>query len=514
LTRDLGDFQTPPALVEAVLKSLAFTDRSWERVLEPTCGQGNFIAGILELAPPPREIQGIELQDIHVQQARKIAEKSSSTHVSIIKANLFDLDLRRDLRWRSNGPLLVVGNPPWVTNSELGALGSDNVPEKTNLKGLRGIDAITGGANFDIAEYIWLKLIDELSFERPTIALLCKTSVARNVLQFASQNSLPISSAWMHRIDAKKWFGAAVDACLFCVKVGQGENSYVARVYRSLESTEPESIIGIANGKLVADIAAYKRSAFADGVSPITWRQGLKHDAASVMELRLNASGELKNKLGETVAVEPDYIYPLLKSSDLFRLDKVTPHRYVIVTQRRLGEDTYRLKREAPRLWAYLTSHSDAFERRRSSIYRNKPPFSLFGIGDYSFSLYKVAISGMYKEPRFRLIPPIEGRPVMLDDTCYFSACDSPEQAALIAALLNDPICLDLVRSMVFWDSKRPITKRLLQRLDLTALLGQVDHQSIVSRAETILDRIGKPKSEQEAGWPPLEDLLVGASER
>ena len=36
------------------------------------------------------------------------------------------------------------------------------------------------------------------------------------------------------------------------------------------------------------------------------------------------------------------------------------------------------------------------------------------------------------------------GRPVMLDDTCYFLACESPEQAALVAALLNDPIALDL----------------------------------------------------------------------
>src|SRR5438105_329350 len=93
--------------------------------------------------------------------------------------------------WHPTGPLLVVGNPPWVTNAELGTLGSNNLPHKKNLKGLRGIEARTGGSNFDIAEYIWLKLIQELASEQPTIALLCKASVARNVLQFAFDTKLP-----------------------------------------------------------------------------------------------------------------------------------------------------------------------------------------------------------------------------------------------------------------------------------------------------------------------------------
>src|SRR5207302_7770979 len=115
------------------------------------------------------------------------------TRIIIKEANIFDLNFHTDLEWSETGPLLVVGNPPWVTNSELGTLGSDNLPQKTNIKGLRGIEARTGGSNFDIAEYIWLKLIRELASERPRIALLCKTSVARNVLQFAFDTNLPIT---------------------------------------------------------------------------------------------------------------------------------------------------------------------------------------------------------------------------------------------------------------------------------------------------------------------------------
>ena len=129
-----------------------------------------------------------------------------------------------------NGNLLVIGNPPWVTNSQLGRLGSNNLPIKTNFKGLKGIEALTGYSNFDITEYIWIKLIQELVYEKPTIALLCKTSVARNVLQFAFDAQLKISNASIRSIDAKKWFKASVSACLFCLDVTGSDQTIVIKL--------------------------------------------------------------------------------------------------------------------------------------------------------------------------------------------------------------------------------------------------------------------------------------------
>lgn len=495
-SRDLGDFQTPPALVAGVLKCLGPIGKKWTRVLEPTCGHGNFIRGLLDSSTPPAEIQAIELQDSHLQIARGISQDSVTNRVAVKQANVFDLDLRCDVPWSNTGPLLIVGNPPWVTNAELGALGSSNLPGKTNLKGLRGVEALTGSSNFDIAEYIWLKLIRELAPEQPTIALLCKTAVARNVLQFAFEAALPITRAFIRRIDAKKWFGASVDACLFCVEVGSGERRYEAAVFPDLYAEEPESTMGFVNKRLVANVEVHKRSAFADGVCPVTWRQGLKHDAAPVMELGYDDSECLRNKLGEVVDVEPEYVYPLLKSSDLFH--GARPQRFVIVPQKRLGESTNQLQWIAPRLWNYLSAHADMFERRKSSIYHNKPSFAVFGIGDYSFSPYKVGISGLHKTPRFRAIGPAKGCPVMLDDTSYFVACRSPEQTALLSSLLNDPACLELIRSMVFLDSKRPITKRLLQRINLKALLQRTEMHSLLARAGADLENFATTTNWQE----------------
>ena len=508
MDREFGDFQTPLLLVDAVLKCLRSSGKEWSRVIEPTCGRGNFIEGLLKLAQPPGEIQGIEIQVAHANLACKVAKQSVKTRVVIQRANLFDLHLQRDVQWSGNGPLLVLGNPPWVTNAELGSLESNNLPAKTNVKGLQGLEARLGKSNFDIAEYIWLKLIRELASEQPTIALLCKTSVARNVLQFAFESGLPIRNASIRKIDAKKWFGAAVDACLFCVEVGTGEPCYAATLYDDLFTDKPVSSMGMVGKQLVGDMQAYQQVAPIDGISPVTWRQGLKHDAASVMELSYDNHGNLHNKSGKIVVVEPDYIYPLLKSSDLFNDVDMHPHRAIIVPQTRLGENTLALQQTAPRLWSYLTAHIDIFSRRKSSIYQGQPPFTIFGIGEYSFAPYKVGISGLHKTPRFRAIGPIDGLPVMLDDTCYFIACNSAEQAAFLTALLNDPLCLELIQSIAFLDAKRPITKKLLQRIDLRVLYNKVDRHAHLLRFKSEVECLGFEGDLQKREADSIESFL------
>lgn len=488
MTKDLGDFQTPPLLVEKVMQCLMADGKHWSRMLEPTCGEGNFIQGALNASHPPAEVQGLEIQESHVEEAtRKIINVSYD--YSIKQANVFDFDFST-LSWSTESPLLVVGNPPWATNSGLGALSSSNTPRKTNFKKLRGLEAMTGSSNFDLAEYIWLRLITELAAENPTIALLCKTSVARNVLKFAHEANLPVKSASIRKIDAKKWFGVAVDACLFKVEVKLGKHEYTATVYDEIDSNAPTTTIGVVNGGLVSDVERYQRVQNFDGKSPLIWRQGIKHDAASVLELS-GSLGEQRNKLGESVQVEYEYVYPLLKGSDVFRGSIEDGSRTVLVTHKRLGESTAHLENSAPKLWKYLTQHLDVFEKRKSSIYLGKPLFAMFGVGDYSFAEFKVAISGLHKEIQFRCVGPRNRKPVMFDDTCYFIPCESAEKAALICSVLKDPLSLDLIHSLIFWDSKRPVTKRLLQRVDVKALFENMDRNEILSQAKRELTELG-----------------------
>jgi hypothetical protein len=506
LTRDLGDFQTPPALVRAILRVLGPVGELWPRVLEPTCGQGNFISGLRELHVRPKEIQGLEVQKAHVRAAERAAFNASDMRTSIRAANIFQVDLRRDIPWVESGPLLVLGNPPWVTNAELGGLDSRNLPPKTNQRNMRGIDALTGESNFDLAEHIWIKIMTELVMEQPTIAMLCKTTVARNVLRFAYEHAVPVQAASIHTIDARKWFHAAVEACLLTVRIGSVVGPFEAKVYPDLTDGRATSAATIQRGSLVLDSERYDRSSAIDGACSFSWRQGIKHDAAKVMELT-QSGGTVQNRLGETVQVEPEYVYPLLKGSDLFNARHTRPRFSVIVTQKLLRENTEELQEKAPKLWAYLQSHSDVFAKRKSSVYQGRPPFCMFGVGEYSFAHYKVAIAGFYQIPRFRALGPLQGRAVMLDDTCYFVECRSGEQAALVASLLNDPLCTNFLRSLIFPHAKRPVTKSILKRIDLHALLTLAESEALRARYCVERERLGGIAGTRSAA-DDLESLL------
>jgi hypothetical protein len=253
------------------------------------------------------------------------------------------------------------------------------------------------------------------------------------------------------------------------------------------------------------DMEAYNRAATIDGLCSLTWRQGVKHDAASIMELTCDDSGRLWNKSHEQVIVEEEYLYPLLKSSDVFHGTIEHMRKAIIIPQKRPGEDTHVLKHVAPKLWGYLMRYHHIFEQRKSSIYDNQPPFAIFGIGDYSFAPYKVAVSGLHKYPRFRAVEPVDGRPVLFDDTCYFIPFYTAKQAAFLASLLNHPLCLDFIRSAIFLDAKRPITKKLLQRIDLIALFHALDNAALRNDSE----RSGIVNENDENLYPSMEAFFA-----
>ncbi len=129
---------------------------------------------------------------------------------------------------------------------------------------------------------------------------------------------------------------------------------------------------------------------------------------------------------------------------------------------------------KAPHTWRYLHHYGDILDSRRSSIYRNRPRFSVFGVGEYTCARWKVAISGMYKQLRCVVVGPHRNRPVVFDDTCYFIPCHVQEEAQFVANLLNSEPAQQFYRSLIFWDDKRPITARVLRRLSLLQLAQEL----------------------------------------
>jgi hypothetical protein len=439
-------------------------------VIEPTCGKGAFlVAAHAEWGAAA--LAGYDINPDYVADARSILPSSAR----VVAADFFATDWAAELRDCAE-PLLVIGNPPWVTSSELGALKSKNLPRKANLKNLAGLDALTGKSNFDVSEWMLTRLLQALEGRQFVLSLLCKSVVARRVMEYAATTNLGIFGE-LRAIDAMAHFGAAVDAVLLTVvspslanRWGEPCRSDPCRWprYAGLEETVPSSVLGYVDGIAILDVEAWLTTRWLAGTCVPEWRSGLKHDCSAVMEFVADGV-TLTSRSGGTVELEPDLVFPMMKGSDVANA-RWPPSRAMLVTQRRLGQETASIRGVAPNTWRYLQAHREALAARKSSIYAGQPEFAMFGIGDYAFAPWKVAIAGLYKKLAFVLVGPHEGRPVVFDDTTYFLPFDSEQSARLAHEALTSSLSADFLHARIFWDDKRPINKRVLQGLDLSAL--------------------------------------------
>ena len=420
---------------------------------------------------PNADLRGFDIKSDYVEAAARSLSDLGAHHRAVVRQqDFFTHDWDREMQ-ELHGAILILGNLPWVTSQTVASINGSNVPTKENFQGFRGIAARTGKSNFDISEWMLIRLVNALRGKQATIAMLCKTGTARKLLRYGWQNDGRIASASLYQINAKADFGASVDACLLVVQLGEAGPAEAA-LFESLHAPAADSPHRPGRPGLRGRIDTYQRLHHLEGLCPYQWRSGIKHDCASVMELRPDAHGVLRNKLGERVVIEPDYLYPLLKCSDLAN-GRSVPERMVVVTQKRVGDDTSMIASQAPCTWEYLTSHSSRFTARKSSIYKEGTPFALFGIGDYTFAPWKVAVSGLHHHPLFMLVPPCKGKPVLFDDTCYFLSFADEEEARFVADILNSEPSRALLEALMFDDAKRPITVELLQRLNLCAIAEQ-----------------------------------------
>ncbi len=475
---EFGDFQTPLDLARLAC-AIAARRIDPSSILEPTCGSGAFLIAALETFPDAVMALGVEINPDHVANARSaLSKRGLDRRGGVIQADFFTADWAGLLAGLPD-PLLVVGNPPWVTNSALGILGSGNLPEKTNFQRRTGLDARTGKSNFDISEWMLVRLLEQLRGRRATLAMLCKTAVARKVLAYGWERDFPIGRAEVHGIDAAGHFQAAVGACLFVCELGPGAAGHQSDVFAKLGDERPVATLGYRDGALVADVRSYERLRHLRGASHFRWRSGVKHDCGRVMELR-SVGDRYRNGFGEVVDLEDRYVYPLLKGSEFTNGTTRRPDRRMIVTQRSVGDDTEVIGSLAPRTWAYLRRYDDALARRASSIYRGRPKYSVFGVGPYTFAPWKVAVSGFARKVRFAKVGPTDGKPTVLDDTAYFLACDTEREADVLSTILNSDRAAEFYSAFLFWDAKRPITVEVLSRLDIAALAVDVGLEAAI----------------------------------
>ena len=491
---EYGDFQTNSDLANKVTLHLVSKNISPEVVIEPTCGKGNFIIASLHNFKNIKNVFGIEIYKPYVWETKfnivdyfLLNPNAIKPEISIVHSNVFDFDYKAIGKIHLTNDILVIGNPPWVTNSKLGSLNSTNLPKKTNFKNHSGLDAMTGKGNFDIAEFITLTMIETFQNMKGNLLLLVKNSVIKNIVFDQNKNHYKISTIEKHCIDSKKEFNVSVEAALFYCKLNS-VSTFDCTEFDFYNNKTLQLKFGWLNNKFVSNINTYIHTKEIDGECPLMWRQGLKHDCSTIMELD-KVNGHYVNGLNEEVILEDGLVYGILKSSDLKNTVINQTRKFTIVTQKKVGQETKYIKTEFPKTYQYLTQHQANFDARKSSIYNKKPLFSIFGIGDYSFKPFKVAISGLYKTFHFTLILPQDNKPVMLDDTCYLIGFDIIEFAVYSLILLNSDTTVQFLQSVTFPDAKRTFTKDVLMRIDLLKLAKQIDKANLQTELEMLNEK-------------------------
>lgn len=471
-----GDWQTPVSLAEKICDIHLSKFGSPDIGIEPTCGLGAFVLSALRKFQNIKEFHAIEINRQYASELKlkillNALSSPSKSHpdIYIYNTDFFEFDfipiIEKSKRMGWN--MAVIGNPPWVTNSTQGKNNSKNIPFKSNIFKFKGIDAITGKSNFDISEYITLQLLQLSQTINGGISFLLKNSVIRNILIKQRAEELHIGNIEQRLIDASSEFDVSVDASCFFAQFDCSP-SLICNVLDFYSDTRIQQY-GWVNDSFVSDTKSYNDVSKYDGKSSYIWRSGIKHDCASILELTLS-DGIYTNGLGEIVKIEDDLIYPLLKSSDINNYKENHFRKFIIVPQRKAGSDTSGLKYSHPLTFSYLTKYENIFSGRKSSIYKGKDKFSIFGVGDYSFKPYKIVVSSLYKAIKFTLVSQSGGKPVMIDDTCYQLDFDNLEEAKCILEALNSAEICSLLQSLVFKDAKRIVTKNILMRLDLMQL--------------------------------------------
>ncbi|MBD2354102.1 SAM-dependent methyltransferase [Tolypothrix sp. FACHB-123] len=470
---EYGDFQTPIELAEKICHKLVELGIKPDIIIEPTCGLGNFIKASTHIFPSARKIIGMEINQNYINAINNEELLLADKRIKVQQADFFQFDWQSLIRENQEN-ILAIGNFPWVTNSRQGVIHGVNLPLKSNFQKLNGLDAITGKSNFDVSEWMLIRIVQYLQKYHAYLAMLCKTSVSRKLLNYIHAQKISLEYCATYKIDAKKYFGANVDACLLLCKFDSISHNYFCDVFNNLKDKNYQRI-GYKDNILVKDVFVFNKLKDLYALdSGEKWRSGIKHDCSDVMELS-KINDIYINGLGEIVDIEEKFIFPLIKGSNVAQGRTQVTNRYVLVTQRFIGESTEYIKNIAPKTWNYLEFHANYLDGRKSKIYHNNPRFSIFGVGNYTFLPWKIAICGLYKKLNFQLIGTIDNKPTVFDDTVYFLAFDNEQSAEQALIILTSTLASDFYSSLIFWDEKRPIKSSILNKLNLSALAQRLN---------------------------------------
>jgi hypothetical protein len=183
---------------------------------------------------------------------------------------------------------------------------------------------------------------------------------------------------------------------------------------------------------------------YSGGANGVYWLETVLRRPDGLLLVRNITEGAKVKVESVAEAIEPDLVYPLLRSRDVARW-RAHPSAGLLLVQdpvRRRGVEESELQVGFPRTHAYLKRFEKVLRARASrgvsDMLREGAAFyTMFAVGDYTFSPWKVVWPNIASRLDAAVVGKHEGKPVVPQHIVTLVACTTAAEAHYICALIN-----------------------------------------------------------------------------
>ena len=512
----LGEYYTPRGVAELSVGELNVGDYKPDTFLDPGCGSGIFLATCIDakrdalgddLAPDALvdiitdTVHGIDLNPVAVKSAKlsyllsllPVLEEAEVDRLEIPVFLTDSLKLTREDEIRYGGESLnltvdhLVGNPPWITWGNLSEPVRDAWREKyveqLDLLPHHGVETRLGHVNDDISvPFIWVCVHHYLAEEGDASFVLKRDIMkgpAGRLLRTQQVNSRPVAVRHIHDFNRLRPFGedVGVHSAIYTMgadeqpelpidtdswKKGSGKPEF-STADRMRDALEHEEIgmIPVEEDDPSSSWVREDAENRALGECEHDIRHGVKDDATEVYSIDRSQLAEL----------EHDHVYPYIKSKNVVKYG-LFGHELHLVPIKKANEDNEtEMQNNCPKTYQYLESHRQALEDR-SSTWLNKGAFyNVFGLGEYTWSDYKIVWCRLGFKPHFAVVSTVDDedldeKMVIPGDHFMFISTDDKYEAHFLCGLLNSSIYQKSLKGIAS-EGKSSLSKTVISKLEL-----------------------------------------------
>jgi hypothetical protein len=558
MRRRLGAYYTPRGVADLAVSELGVTDHRSETFLDPGCGSGVFLTACIDAkrdalddCDPETLIEtitstvfGIDLDPIAVKSAKvsyllALGPLLAESDIDRLELPVFLTDalaLTRDDEIRFGGSPIsltvdhLVGNPPWITWGDLPETVRDAWREQyidhLNLFPQEGIEARLGHGNDDISVPFVGVCIHRYLDEGGDASFVLKRDImkgpAGRLLRTQQVGSRPVAVTHIHDFNQLHPFEAAtVQSAIYTMGVGRepnfpipvdswsaGENSADFSTPEAMRETvkhETVEMVPLCDDRDSLWVRA-DASTRALGDCHHDIRHGVKDDAKDVFSIDRDQLSEL----------EHDHVYPYLRSKHIVKYGLFGHDLHLVPLEKTNVDNEAELEATCPNTHEYFSANRERLESRSSSWLQSGTFYNLFGLGEYTWTAYKIVWCRLGFKPHFAVVstrhdPDLGEKMVVPGDHCMFIATDDRYEAHFLCGLLNSAIYQQSLREIAS-EGKASLSKAVVSKLSLPEYEPTADTERLAELSMAAHDIVPehtnmRKRTYNETPIPELEAL-------